>query len=54
MKVYTNLMKHNDVPMEAWSLYADVTCQDCEKVQTLANYRSNSSCCVKCGSKINV
>lgn len=47
-------MKFNDVPMENWSLYTDVTCQNCEKNQSLANYRTNQDKCIKCGSKIIV
>jgi len=54
MKVYTNLMKFNDVPIEFWSLYTDVECQECGKNQSLPNYRSNGNRCIKCGSKINV
>lgn len=54
MKVYTELMEHNDVPSRHWMLYADIECQKCGKNQSLVDYRINHSECVKCGSKINV
>ena len=54
MKVYTKLMEFNDVPMENWSLYTDVECQECGKNQSLPIYRSNGNKCIKCGSEIHV
>ncbi len=54
MKIYHKLMIDHDAPLEHWPVFADVECLECGKVQSLANYRSNHSSCVKCGSKIEV
>ena len=54
MNIYFNLLKDHESPLEHWPVYADVTCRDCKKVQSLANYRSNGSQCIKCGEKIEV
>ena len=54
MKIYHSLMEDHEVSLEYWPLYADVECNHCDKNQSLAAYRSNGSCCVKCGEKIEV
>jgi PHP family Zn ribbon phosphoesterase len=50
MKIYPKLMEYHNARFEDWPLFADVTCSECEKVQSLANYRSNNSKCVKCNN----
>lgn len=51
MKIYTKLMEKQTADPSHWPVFADVTCSKCDKVQSLANYRSNNSKCVKCGHK---
>ena len=46
------LMASRDAEPELWPVYTDVTCPECNKVQSLANYRSNDSKCVKCNQEV--
>lgn len=36
-----------------WSLYVDVTCQDCKKVWSAANVGGIDGKCKKCGGQCN-
>lgn len=54
MRIYTDLMEHDEVPAKYWMLYADVECDKCGKDQSFSAYKSNGSECVKCGAKISV
>ena len=53
-KTYKGLMASREAEPELWPVYTDVICPECNKVQSLANYRSNDSKCVKCNCEVKI